>query len=84
MKKISIVSLVLFAVIAAGCSQKEEKSDQQKITIVSYLGDVKVSSKDVTTAAKTGLAIHEGDVIQTGAASSADISINENGVARVS
>lgn len=84
MKKMSIVLCAIIAVIAVGCSKDKEQPDQLEITIVSYLGDVKVTSKEGTSAAKVGLLIHEGDVIKAGAVSSADLSIGKDGVARVS
>jgi len=84
MKKISIGLCTLIVVISLCCSKNKELSEQATMTILSYLGDVKVTSKNGISSAKVGLVIHEGDVINAGAVSSADISIGKNGVARVS
>lgn len=82
--KISITALALLTAFSLNCSKEKEHPEQQELTIVSFIGDVSVTSKEGTAPAKSGQKISEGDIIKAGVLSSADISIGKDGVARIS
>lgn len=84
MKKFPLLSIVFIVLFFIGCSKDENQPEPQELTVVSYIGDVSVTSKEGTAAAKVGLKLNEGDIIKAGSLSSADFSIGKDGVARIS
>jgi len=76
------ISLTI-ATLSVSCKKQEEKKPESLFTIYSMLGNVTITNDEGQTKASIGDTLAQGDVVETGEMSLADISYGSSGIVRV-